>query len=157
MGATDMTVSMPKPSGAPTALPKAKPMASTKGTAGTQQHNTVMSAKNFPSTKLHRCCKDQRGNCTSRFLLWGNRDYMADACSGVLHGLHACCAVLHAALASKHTPVTGPVVTPAGQEQHKTQPISLTPQQAGALYSMAALCCAECIGNSNRKWTVTGE
>lgn len=45
MGATDMTVSMPKPSGAPTALPKATPMASTKGTAGVQQHNMLMSVR----------------------------------------------------------------------------------------------------------------
>jgi hypothetical protein len=32
MGATDMTVNMPKPSGAPTAFEKPMPMASTKGT-----------------------------------------------------------------------------------------------------------------------------
>lgn len=40
MGATDMTVNMPKPSGAPTALLKPTPMDITKGTVTGPEHET---------------------------------------------------------------------------------------------------------------------
>lgn len=43
MGATDMTVNMPKPSGAPTAFPNARPMANTNGTASTEQGSRAVS------------------------------------------------------------------------------------------------------------------
>lgn len=98
-----LLVSMPKPSGAPTALPKAKPMANTNGTAA----NT--------GTIMLRCGQECSGQVHIAVLLKSAHKQLAQWTISIVAATK-----LVAGPAQPHTPVTGPVVTPESSTGQRT-------------------------------------